>query len=421
MHLHEMMISNLASVVTVVEKYHMAYLDKNEPRTSILSGMGWVKETLRTPGESHRMFRMNSTMFHNLHDLLVSTYGLKSTTHMSTFEALPLFLYVCGGCHSNRGVQNRFKHSGGTISRKFDLVLHSLVKMSKDFVRPKDPNFSTVHDRIRNDRRMWLHFKDCIGAIDGTHILATVKPEDVIRYIGRSGSTTQNVMAVCDFDMCFTYASIGQPGAMHDSVLYHALVADKDVFLHPPEGIFLLYVHIRLCIIASISCWCDLHIYISGKYYLADVGYPNRPGYFSPFKGQRYHVPDFRRGVAPSGEKEKFNHLHSSIRNVIERTFGVWKMKWRILLKMPSYPLYKQKMIVAATMALHNFIREHGMTDKHFRRFDWSPNYVPTIPTRYRKYIISQDASDSSTSSTSGRSMDKFRDDLAKAIAESTS
>jgi hypothetical protein len=196
MHLHEMMISNLASAVTVVEKYHTTYLDKNEPRTSILSGMGWVKETLRTPGESHRMFRMNSTMFHNLHDLLVSTYGLKSTTHMSTFEALALFLYICGGCHSNRGPQNRFKHSGDTISRKFDLVLRSLVKMSKDFVRPKDPNFSTVHGRIRNDRRMWPHFKDCIGAIDGTHILATVKPKDIIRYIGRSGSTTQNVMVI---------------------------------------------------------------------------------------------------------------------------------------------------------------------------------------------------------------------------------
>lgn len=131
---------------------------------------------------------------------------------MSTFEALALFLYICGGCHSNQGAQNRFKHSGDTINRKFDLVLRSLVKMSKDFVQPKDPNFSTVHGRIRNDKRMWPHFKDCIGAIDGTHILATVKPKDVIRYIGRSGCTTQNVMAVCDFDMRFTYASIGQPG-----------------------------------------------------------------------------------------------------------------------------------------------------------------------------------------------------------------
>jgi len=56
---------------------------------------------------------------------------------------------------------------------------------------------------------MWPHFKDCIGAIDGTHILATPPPQDYVRYIGRSRSATQNVMAEVDFDMCFTYACIG--------------------------------------------------------------------------------------------------------------------------------------------------------------------------------------------------------------------
>lgn len=237
------MSSHLAATAIIVENYHSTYLDKNEPRTSRLSGMGWVKETLTTPGESYHMFRMNATIFYSLHDLLVSTYDLKSTTHTSSIEALALFLYICGGCESNRRAQNRFKHSGETISRKFDEVLQCVVRMSKDFVRPKDPNFSTVHSRIRNDRRMWPHFKDCIGAIDGTHILATVAPEDLIRYIGRSGSATQNVMAVCDFDMRFTYASIGQPGAMHDtSVLYHALDVDREVFPHPPQGNFLCLV-----------------------------------------------------------------------------------------------------------------------------------------------------------------------------------
>jgi hypothetical protein len=73
--------------------------------------------------------------------------------------------------------------------------------------------------------------------------------------------------------------------------------------------------------------------------------------------GERYHVPDWRRGPPPNGEQEHFNHLHSSIRNIVEHTFGVWKMKWRILLKMLSYSMEKQKMIVVATMCLHNYIR----------------------------------------------------------------
>lgn len=60
-----------------------------------------------------------------------------------------------------------------------------------------------------------------------------------------------------------------------------------------------------------------------GKYHLVDAGYPNRPGYLAPYKGERYHVPDFHRGAAPRTPKEKFNKIHSSKCNVIERAFGV--------------------------------------------------------------------------------------------------
>ncbi|KAK8947369.1 hypothetical protein KSP39_PZI007396 [Platanthera zijinensis] len=54
-----------------------------------------------------------------------------------------------------------------------------------------------------------------------------------------------------------------------------------------------------------------------------------------------------------------FNHAHSSLRSVIERSFGVWKKKWAILRDMPSYSFDKQARIVIATMTLHNFIRRH--------------------------------------------------------------
>ena len=58
-----------------------------------------------------------------------------------------------------------------------------------------------------------------------------------------------------------------------------------------------------------------------------------------------------------------FNHAHSSLRNVIERSFGVLKMKWRILKNLPSYPVNKQSKIIVACMALHNFIRECDLQD----------------------------------------------------------
>jgi hypothetical protein len=134
---------------------------------------------------------------------------------------------------------------------------------------------------------------------------------------------------------------------------YILAFANKSVY-----GKFLLVTHI------------SLHV-ILGRYYAVDAGYPNRPRYLAPYKGARYHVPDWRRVPAPSGEHEHFNHLHSSIQNAVERAFGVLKMKWRILLKMPSFPLDKQKMIVATTMCLHNFIRENNAQDKDFYGCDW--------------------------------------------------
>lgn len=51
--------------------------------------------------------------------------------------------------------------------------------------------------------------------------------------------------------------------------------------------------------------------------------------------------------------------------------------------------MYKQKMIVVATMVLHSYICEHGGEDIDFDWFDRNPNYIPTIPERYNKYAVS--------------------------------
>ena len=170
---------------SIAGKYCTTYLDKADPRTSILSGMGWLQETISTPGETYRMLRVNNHAFFDLHDLLVTRYGLVSSLHVCSQESLAIFLWIVGGCESNRKTQNRFKHSGETISRKFDEVLHCVVKMATIYLKHKDPNFRNVHKRFRFDRRAYPHLKNCIGAIDGTHIRASITGEQQIRYIGR--------------------------------------------------------------------------------------------------------------------------------------------------------------------------------------------------------------------------------------------
>ena len=44
------------------------------------------------------------------------------------------------------------------------------------------------------------------------------------------------------------------------------------------------------------------------------------------------------------------------------------------------------------------------------------PDYVPTIPQRYKRYAVPANASDTSTPEANGRDMDEIRDELATAI-----
>ncbi|XP_020104071.1 uncharacterized protein LOC109721063 [Ananas comosus] len=223
--------------VAICANYYAKYLMKQNPRTSTLSGWQWVQETLRTPGESYRMLRMESEVFKRLALLLTNNYGLQSTRAMHAEEALAIFLLVCGHNETNRNIQNRFKHSGETISRKFNEVLDSLVRFSVDIIKPLDPSFTTTPPQIRNNVRFWPHFEGAIGAIDGTLIRAVIPKEDQIPYIGRKPYPMQNIMAVCDFNMVFTFVVAGWPGATHDARIFTTTLNNYGhIFPHPPEG-----------------------------------------------------------------------------------------------------------------------------------------------------------------------------------------
>jgi hypothetical protein len=56
-----------------------------------------------------------------------------------------------------------------------------------------------------------------MGAIDGTHVLARVPAKSRAAFLGRKHTTTQNVMAVVDFDLRFTYVLAGWKGSAHDA------------------------------------------------------------------------------------------------------------------------------------------------------------------------------------------------------------
>ena len=55
-------------------------------------------------------------------------------------------------------------------------------------------------------------------------------------------------------------------------------------------------------------------------------------------------------------KKELFNYRHVSLRNAVERTFGIWKSRFCILRGVPHYPLQTQRDIIIAFAVVHNFL-----------------------------------------------------------------
>ena len=76
---------------------------------------------------------------------------------------------------------------------------------------------------------------------------------------------SQNVLAVVDMDMRYSYVLAGWEGSAHDvRVLYSALNLKYKAF-EPPAG----------------------------KYFLGDAGYFNRKYLLVPYRGTRYHLKEW--------------------------------------------------------------------------------------------------------------------------------
>ncbi|CAL5435353.1 unnamed protein product [Camellia sinensis] len=250
------------------------------------------------------------------------------------------FIKVDKNSERHRLAADRFQHSTKTIHRHFKIMMRALCRLAVLIIRPPDPN--VIPPEIRNNRKHYPWFKDCIGAIDGTHIAAHALASKRTAYRGRKVALTQNVLAACSFDLKFTFVYLGWEGSATDSRVLSDALTRPDVSFRLP---------------------------LTGRYYLVDAGFTNMIGFLAPYRSERYHLDQFRGGRRhPNGYKELFNYRHSSLRNVIERSFGVLKNRFPILRSMPNYMQVRQGTIVTACCACHNWIRMHSANDPWFNR-----------------------------------------------------
>ncbi|KAL0324086.1 UNVERIFIED_CONTAM: hypothetical protein Scaly_2375700 [Sesamum calycinum] len=147
------------------------------------------------------------------------------TSRVSSIEEVALFMQTVGMHKRQRDSMERFQHSLETINRRFHRVLSALCAIAPELITR--PNFTDTHSRVVSNIDFYPYFKDCVGAMDGTLVPAWVPQIDQNRYRSRKGRLAQNVLAICDFDMNFTYVYAGWEGSAADArVLNHVVSQD---------------------------------------------------------------------------------------------------------------------------------------------------------------------------------------------------
>ncbi|XP_061361204.1 protein ALP1-like isoform X1 [Gastrolobium bilobum] len=272
--------------------------------------------------------RMDRRSFHKLCELVKTVGQLEPTPHMGVEEMVAIFLHILAHDVKNRIIKRQFMRSGETISRQFSNVLLAVLRCHTVLLKRPEPVAETSTDE------RWKWFKNCLGALDGTHIKINPLQADKPRYRTRKGEIATNVLGVCSQDGQFIFVLPGWEGSAADSRVLRDAIA-RPHGLRVPKG----------------------------YYYLCDARYMNGEGFLTPYRGQRYHLTEWRHGPQPRTPQEFFNMKHSSARNVIERCFGMLKGRWAIVRSKSFYPVKTQCRIITACCLLHNHIRREMTMD----------------------------------------------------------
>ncbi|CAN1297979.1 hypothetical protein LINPERPRIM_LOCUS23673 [Linum perenne] len=174
--------------------------------------------------------RMNKDVFAKLCTALVVDGGLQRTSNVDIDEMIVIFLNTLGHNIKNRILQQVFGRSARVICEVIHAVLIAVLKMHRFLYR------KAVLVPQNSQHVNWKHFKNCLGALDGTHVKIRARIVDQPRYRNRKGEVSINVLGVCNPEGEFIYCLSGWEGSAHDArVLRDAL--SRPLGLKVPTGI----------------------------------------------------------------------------------------------------------------------------------------------------------------------------------------
>ncbi|XP_055906755.1 putative nuclease HARBI1 [Eupeodes corollae] len=218
----------------------------------------------------------------------------------------------------------------GLAQSTVSLVLKEVLNVMENQICPKWIKFNCSEVEKSRAKLYFFersHIPGVIGCVDGTHIkIASPKKELQHAYYNRKGFYSINAMIVCDDTMKIRFINAKHPGSTHDSNVFNMSSLRTLLEREQQRG--------------QTNTWL-----------LGDAGYPLKPYLMTPF-----------RNTETGSLESAFNKKHAQGRNIIERTIGVLKNRFRCLLRARQlhYSPKKATQITNVCAALHNICLFHN-------------------------------------------------------------
>ncbi|KAM5343085.1 hypothetical protein ACJ41O_004932 [Fusarium nematophilum] len=288
------------------------------------------------PGIFSYHFRMEKAVFKRLCMWLRINTTAGDSRQMYLTQKVMVFVWLMAAGEVQRNAAWLFQLNQGTISRIFHQLIEPFRTLHNRFVIQPTTAIRDLSPAVELDRD-FCQFNGAVGAIDGTHVRMYVPLDQQPRWWSRKAQVSTNVLAAVNFEGRFVYVLAGAEGSINDASMSRIAVVleEESARLRLPEG----------------------------RFYLADAGFGVRKGILTPFPRHLYYLRDFlQRRMMPQCEEELFNRRHCELRQAVERAFGMWKRKFRILRNSPpEYKIDDQLLIIYATAGLYNFIISEGV------------------------------------------------------------
>lgn len=219
------------------------------------------------------------------------------------------------------------------VNETCDAIWHT---MGPEFL--KTPSQPDEWRRIAEDFNAVWNFPNCLGALDGKHIVIEAPANSGTEYFNYKGSFSVVLLAMCDAHYRFTMVDIGAFGRESDGgVFAHSKFSqalESDTLHIPPQ--------------AALPNSTVAAPYVV----VADAAFPLRTWLLKPYPGRDLSM-----------KEDVFNYRLCRVRRIIENTFGILASRWRIFRRVISATPDNVVRVVKAACVLHNFLSKTSADD----------------------------------------------------------